>query len=78
MYDPSVVKGRRKKNVVAIPSTNTVFADRQLYKRSAVLYNKINKELDIYCKTNRECKAAILNWLKTKSYNEIEALFVDG
>lgn len=53
-----------------------MFACTQFYKRSAQLYNRINKKIYIYTKTNYECKKELINWIKTLTYEETEALLV--
>lgn len=64
---------RRTKNVVLLPNANTKFASIQFNWRSAYIYNKINKELNIHNKSNYECKIIITSWLKKSSYYNIEA-----
>jgi hypothetical protein len=49
-YDPTIISKRRKDLVTVVPRTNTTFASRQYNRRSAYLYNKINKMLNIYDK----------------------------
>lgn len=73
-YQHSVNNDRRKRNVVHQPRVKSVFAQRQYVNRANVLYNKINKELDIYNMTYKRCKFALTKWLKTKSYDEIEVI----
>lgn len=47
---------------------------RQYVRQSSHLYNIINKELLIYPLTYFSCKKTLTEWLKTKSYDEIESL----
>lgn len=63
---------RRTKNVVLLPNANTKFASIQFNWQSAYIYNKINKELNIYNKSKYDCKILITNWLKKSSYDNIE------
>lgn len=73
-YNATLRNKRRKDSVIQIPRTKTKFASRQYNKRSAYLYNYINKELGIYDMHYYECKKTIPIWLETKNYNEIEEL----
>lgn len=71
-YEPTVRSTRRKDNVVPQPRVKSAFASRQFTRQSACLYNTINNTIKIYPLTYNECKLAVIIWLKSKSYNEIE------
>ena len=72
-YD-SRLQSKRKKDIIAlIPQTKSVFASRQFNKRSAYLYNLINN-IYRYTKTYYESKKNIINWLKSLTYDDTEAL----
>lgn len=76
-YNPSTADNnerRRKPPVAKVSVTNSTFASRQYYKRSAQLYNLLNKELKIYHKKYYDCKKAVSNWLQSKTYDETEQL----
>lgn len=68
----SIGNSRRTKNVVLLPNVKTKFASIQFNWRSAFIYNKINKELNIYNKSNYDCKIIITSWLKKSTYDNIE------
>lgn len=65
---------RRPINVAPVTRVKTAYAKRQFTAQSAHIYNKINKVLNFHANTSYKCKHAILNWLQTKHYNEIENL----
>jgi hypothetical protein len=73
-YQQIETNSRRKRNVVQQMRVRSVFAKRQYVTSAAVLYNMINKELDIYNMTYTKCKSAVTKWLKAKSYAEIELI----
>lgn len=73
-YNPCFRLKRRNYTVAKTETVKTSFAKKQYPRQSAYLYNIINKELDIYSLTHRECKKTLTEWLKTKSYDEIESL----
>lgn len=65
---------RRKDNIIQTTSINTTFASRQYIFKSAKLYNFLNKRINIHHLSYNECKKLTTNWLKLKSYHEIEDL----
>jgi hypothetical protein len=73
-HDPELCIQRRRKNVVCVPLTKTAFAEAQFQKRSADLYNKINKQIDLHSKTYSECKYDLMKWLNGLNYDETESL----
>lgn len=73
-YDPNLINRRRWDRIVNQPKTNTVFAKRQFNSRAAFLYNKLNKEINIYSNLYYDCKKKIINWLQIKNYTETEKL----
>lgn len=73
-YDPKILKKRKKYCIVNVPRTKTEFASRQYTKRSAFLYNKINKYIYIHDKKKFECKKLLTSWLHNLNYNDTELL----
>lgn len=71
-YNPSARGKRRIGNVAFVPQVKTQFASTQFEKRSAYIYNKINKILNIYHKTSYECKTVLIKWIQTLDYDEVE------
>lgn len=65
---------RRKDTVANVQEIKTTFAQRQYTSQSAFIYNKLNKQLNIFELTSRKCKENILKWLETINYNDTEAL----
>lgn len=73
-YDPALLTGRRQDRLAPVPTCNTVFARRQYYAQSALLYNKLHKLYHIYSLQYYNCKKVVINGLATLGYNEIEFL----
>lgn len=73
-FDAKILTKRRKYNLATIPRTKTTFAIAQFPTRSAYLYNKLDKELDIYNKPFHECKKTIINWLQPLNFEDTEYL----
>lgn len=73
-YNSDIHSKRRKHNIVQIPKTKTNFGSMQFSKRSAQLYNKINKEIFVYAKSYHLCKKLLIDWIKPLSYQNTEAL----
>lgn len=71
-YDRKIENKRRMDYVVQVPTTKTTFAAMQYNRRSSYLYNKINKELNIFNKNYHECKNRLYKWLKLLNYEETE------
>lgn len=71
-YDPSKLSRRRKHSVAPTARIKTVYAKRQFMARSAHLYNKINKILNIYPMNYYTCKTKLTALLKTWSYDKTE------
>ncbi|KAJ8703937.1 hypothetical protein PYW07_013231 [Mythimna separata] len=65
---------RRIDLVAQVPQTKTKFASRQFNKRSAQLYNKINRHVYIHNKNFRDCKKSIVDWIQPLTYEETEEL----
>lgn len=75
-YDPSLFANKRVKHKVCHSTTkwNTAFAKRFYGFLGTYLYNKINKNLNIYPLTNYQCKKSTVEWLKTLDYVTTEEL----
>lgn len=75
-YDPlkPSMSSRRRHLVAPTVPVRSVFAKRQYAWQSSHLYNLLNKELHVYPLNLRDCKLAVTEWLKTKNYDDIEAM----
>lgn len=73
-YDPHNTEKRLHYKVAPVLYARSKYAARQYIRQSAYLYNIINKNIHTYTKTIRECKITLTNWLKSKTYSEIEEL----
>lgn len=76
--NPALLGRRRHYQVADVTRVRTTYAQRQFVGLSTYLYNLINKTTNIYSKTSRECKKTLGDWLKIKTYDEIEALIKMG
>lgn len=73
-YDPQIMTRRRFDLVCKGDSVTLSTLARYYYFISPILYNRINRILNIYPLSIVACKYKIINWLKTLSYDEVEAL----
>lgn len=73
-YDPKYKCKRTIVNVAKSLPSRTTFASSQCQRKSVYVYNKVNKQLDMYSKTYHECKKLLCKWLKPKTYDETESL----
>ena len=71
-YNPNVLNKRRHDIVARVHPVRTAFAKRQYECQSPFLYNKINKELNIYPMTLFTCKITLDKWLKELTFEEVE------
>lgn len=70
-----ISQGKRiQPNIIKTDLVKTAHAERQYERRSALLYNKLHKELNLHERTLHNCKHTLKQWLKTLSYNETELL----
>jgi short subunit dehydrogenase-like uncharacterized protein len=67
---------RRRNYIIPVPRVKTEFANRQYSITSIRLYNKINREVDIYNTQYHECKRISSKWLGNKTYNDVEILII--
>lgn len=74
-FEPIYINKRRKNVVCSVPRTKRGFVRRFFFYLGPLLYNKINKILDIYPLPKNECKANLKTWLKLLAYNDTEGLF---
>lgn len=77
VIDPSILMKRRWYKAVPYLGVKTAFAERQFARRSSVLYNVANKELNIYSMKLYDCKKAVTSWLIDKTYEETEDLLAN-
>lgn len=74
-FDPHHSSKKRRADIVCqTEPANVVMVKRQYHFFGPVLYNKINKILNIYPLTSRECKALTDKWLHSLTYEELEDL----
>lgn len=72
-YDSTKLSKRRNYRVAPTPRIRTTYAGRQFKARSARLYNKVNKIMNIYTRNSYSCKKSLTEMLKKWSYDETEA-----
>lgn len=65
---------RNRYAVIKFKTSNTVFASNQFCNSSISIYNKINRVLNLYGMTYKECKKTTTSWLKSLSYEDTEEL----
>jgi hypothetical protein len=73
-YDESQLQKRRKDKILSTVTCKSVFMHKFQYFLCPLLYNKVNKALNIYPLNNFHCKSKLIGWLKTLCYNDIENL----
>lgn len=73
-YNPFIINKRRNYTVTNKIHVNSTFAARQYTRQSALLYNKLNKTLNIYSMNNHKCKSTLAKYLLKLNYDEVEAL----
>lgn len=74
--NPTILNKRNPYNIIKTQKVNTVLASKQFESQSIRLYNKINRSLNIYQMTLKECKNTITKWLKTLNYEQTEELLI--
>ncbi|KAG7304079.1 hypothetical protein JYU34_011009 [Plutella xylostella] len=75
IFHPNYMTTKRRHDIVcSLVKHKTVFAGRFYYCISPILYNRLNKILDIYHMTLRECKLTTVTWLLSLSYEDTESL----
>lgn len=67
---------RRNRNICSVEAHKTKFSTRHFYIASSILYNKINKELQIYSQNHYEVKTKVMKWLQKLSYDDTESLLI--
>lgn len=72
--DLNILQKRNAYSVIKPKTVRTNFASKQFSAQSVNLYNKVNRILNIYSLTYRECKRTLTIWLKSLTYEEIENL----
>lgn len=73
-YNTSILNKRRFYSVCPTPSFNTALAKRHFHVLSSQLYNKANKQCNIYPLSRYLCKNSLYKWLQSKNYDETEKL----
>lgn len=77
VYDPSVLANKRTtSNVTKRKQCSSAFAGRQFTFLGPYLYDKLNKNIDIYPKTKFCCKKSIETFLLGLDYLKTESLLV--
>lgn len=73
-YNNQHLSSTRRPYVVGIRTTNfyTSFSRKFFTFNGSYVYNKVNKELNVYHMTKRQCKHTVTDWLLTKKYEETE------
>lgn len=74
-YNPVHINSKRRSDKICkIEPRRTAAASRHFYFISSLLYNKINKTLNIYPLPLFKCKNKCLAWLLSLSYDDTECL----
>lgn len=76
IYDDAIANRRTHKVCPTIRIKTSYIQKFQCYT-GPMLYNNLNKILNIYPLNIYECKIKLVEWLKTQEYNKIESLFVN-
>lgn len=72
-FDPVIFSQKRRSDRVCQVESATVQVVRRQYRFcSSTLYNRVNKQLNIYPLTLRECRGITDKWLHTLTYEELE------
>lgn len=76
-YDPNQINKKRRRDIVCTTEKRrTETAKRHYYHISSMLYNKLNRKLNIYPLTLYKCKLKCVEWLQSLSYQDTEDLLV--
>lgn len=74
-YNPMLLQRRRKHHVCDNLTTfKTTFGKRFVSFLGPYLYNKLNKSINIYTLTRKQCKLKVCQYLQKLSYEETEQL----
>lgn len=77
-YNSSILCTKRRSHAICqINSARTAAAKRHYPYLSCLLYNRINKLLNIYPLTSYRCKSECLAWLQSITYEETEELLTN-
>ena len=66
------IKRRRCDRVCNIKFCRLATSKRHFHYISPIIYNRLNKILNIFPLTLRDCKPRLMNWLKSLSYSDTE------
>lgn len=73
IFDSNLRSTKRRSDIVCkTESRRTSVAGRQYYYLSALLYNRVNKVLNIYPLPHYQCKLKVQQWLLSLSYEKTE------
>jgi hypothetical protein len=72
VFDPKLLRKRKVNIAIPVKATKTLFAQKQFSNQSAILYNKVNKIINIFSLPYLTCKKKVSLWLKLLSYETIE------
>jgi hypothetical protein len=75
-FDRAKLLKRRCDIVASMYHARTVFASRQYIAQAPRIYNIINRKLNIYPMKSFECNKAIIKWLSSLNYDEVEDTLV--
>lgn len=74
-FNSSLTQSRRQDRVCPTRQYKTFFINKFQCYLGPMLYNKINKVLNIYSLNRYNCKKVLTPWLKNQNYEETEKLF---
>lgn len=73
-FDADLFNGKRiSYKVCKTERSLFILTSRQFHYLSPFLYNKLNKILNIYPLTSRECKKRLMQWLQGQDYDNVES-----
>lgn len=76
-FDPTLMYTKRRYDLVCITTKKRTAVARRHYQCiSSMLYNRLNKELNIYPLTTYKCKTKCIKWLQSLSYQDTENLLI--
>lgn len=73
-FDPQLNKDKRKREKVCkVETCKVVLSRRHYHFLSPIMYNKINKKLNIFHCTLHQCKRLVSEWLLALTYEQTES-----
>jgi hypothetical protein len=76
-FDPNLINKRKINTAVRVNVPKTVFARRQFSTQSILLFNKLNRTLNLISLPYFACKKKITTWLKLQNYEFVENLLAN-